>query len=77
MMAEAMAHTNTAPAAMSFTCPAMGWRVGETKSTNFSVALLHYSATITKPIQPTTTIHSMRVMPKKKPAHTTTVVAMR
>ena len=77
MVAAATAHTSTAPAAMSFTCPAMGWRPGETKSTNFSIAVLNSSAAITTPMQSTMMSHSVRVMPKKNPAAITTTEVMR
>ena len=63
-MAAAMAQISTAPAATSFTSPAMGWKSGETKSTNLSMAVLKPSAASTIPKQITTMHHSVGVMRK-------------
>lgn len=71
------AHTNTAPAAISFTCPAMGCLCGETRSTNLSMAVLKSSALITMPIHRRITSHSVRVIWNRNPAMMTNTVAIR
>ncbi len=55
---EVSAAINTAPAAMSFTKPALGLKSGETKSTRNSMAVLNNSDTNTKPIAKASHIHS-------------------
>ena len=62
MMADAMAQISTAPAATSFTSPAMGWKSGETKLTNLSMAVLNASADNTNPKHSRTMHHSVVVM---------------
>ena len=77
MAIAARAHTKTAPAAMSFTCPAIGFRCGDTKSTSRSMAELNSSAAITRPMHRMTISHSVRVISKAKPAMVTQTVVIR
>ena len=62
MMADAMAQISTAPAATSFTSPAIGWKSGDTKFTNRSMAVLNASADNTNPKHSNTIHHSVVVM---------------
>lgn len=64
MMAATMAHISTAPAAISFTSPAIGLCSGDTRLTNLSIAVLNPSAASTIPKQSMMAIHSFRVIPK-------------
>lgn len=67
-MAAAIAHIKTAPAAISFTSPAILFSCGETKFTNRSMEVLNASAAKTMPIQSTILIHSkvliLKIMPQ-------------
>lgn len=56
--AAVAAAANTAPAAMSFACFAIGCMLGEAKSTTFSIAELKNSAVITNPATINTASHS-------------------
>ena len=77
VIAAASAHTNTAPAAMSFTCPAKGLRCGDTRSTSLSIAVFISSAAITSPIQSTIMVHSMSDISKKYPVASVRMAANR
>ena len=67
-IAAAIAHISTAPAAMSFTSPAIGCHSGDTKFTSRSIAVLNASAAITTPIQIIIATHSSFSISKIKPA---------
>ena len=58
IIAAPVAQTNTAPAAMSFICPAKGCLPGETKSTKRSIEELNNSAAITIAMHSMTMIRS-------------------
>ena len=61
-MAAQMAQISTAPAATSFTSPAIGWKSGDTRLTSLSIAVLKPSAASTIPKQMITMHHSVEVM---------------
>ena len=77
MIAAVVAHINTAPAAISLTCPAIGCCSGDTKSTNLSIAVLNNSAVITMPIHRAIMIHSICVISRISPAIITIAEVMR
>lgn len=71
MVAAAMAHISTAPAAMSLTSPANLLYSGETKLTNLSIAVLNASAAKTKAMHSMMISHSVVVMWHTIPRTTT------
>ena len=73
IIAEKIAHTNTAPAAISLAFLANSCFSGETKSTRFSIAEFINSAPKTKPKQSKQTSHSVLFMSKIKPQITTKI----
>ena len=76
-IAEKMAQTNTAPAAISLAFAANLCFSGEAKSTTFSIAELINSAPKTSPKQNRQNNHSILLMSNKKPQIATKIAKMK
>ena len=75
IMAEIIAATKTAPAAISFALPALSLNSGEHMSTRYSMEVLINSAVITSPIANISKHHSIRLTFKINPKTTTIIAA--
>lgn len=77
IMAEIIAATKTAPAAISFALPAFSLNSGEQISTRYSMEVLINSADITNPIANSSKHHSNGLTFKINPNATTIIAATR
>jgi hypothetical protein len=75
MMAAVIAHTRTPAAPVSLAILARGWKLGETRSTIASMAVLKHSAAHTKPIAVVNRAQDKRFSFNQMPIITVRIVA--